>query len=200
MDDLHVNPIKPATAKGEATRQRLFVAAEAEIGEHGFHGASVSGITTRAGVGQGTFYLYFRSKEDVLRGLVDHMGKELRHALTEAINDIENRLDAERAGIEAFVKFVQMRPNLYRVVMESQFVDPDIYNRYYQNFSSGYIKSLEEAEKRGEVRPGNAEARAWALMGIGHFIGLRYPIWEGVTPPDEIMTAVADFIAHGMAP
>src|SRR5690606_31723589 len=91
---------QPSTARGEATRARLLAAAESEFGENGFHAASVASITRRAGVGQGTFYLYFPSKEDALRELVRHMGRELRRALTEATAGLDHRLEVERRGFE----------------------------------------------------------------------------------------------------
>ena len=68
----------PKTGRGERTRQKLLAAARREIGRRGFADTSVSSITAEAGVGQGTFYIYFRSKEDVLRELVLHMGRSLR--------------------------------------------------------------------------------------------------------------------------
>ncbi len=49
----------PAPPRGEETRRRLLAAAERVFADHGYHEASVSRITDRAGVGQGTFYLYF---------------------------------------------------------------------------------------------------------------------------------------------
>jgi len=168
---------QPTTARGEATRGRLLAAAEQEFGEKGFHAASVSSITGRAGVAQGTFYLYFPSKEDILRELVRHMGRELRHALTEATEGLAHRLEVEREGFAAFVRFSLENKNLYRVVMESQFVDENIYREYYQTLADAYAAGLERAQQRGQVRPGDAEVQAWALMGIAHFLGLRYAIW-----------------------
>ncbi|MDQ3396629.1 MAG: TetR/AcrR family transcriptional regulator, partial [Deinococcota bacterium] len=130
--------LQPATARGEATRQKLLEAAELEFGERGFHGASVSSITRRAGVGQGTFYLYFQSKEEVLRALVKGMGAELRRALSFATKGMGDRLEVERAGLAAFVSFSLTHTNLYRVVMESQFVDEAIYRDYYETLATAY--------------------------------------------------------------
>lgn len=189
---------KPATAKGQATRNKLLNAAEDEIGEKGFYTASVNGITTRAGVGQGTFYLYFHSKEDVLRELVHHMGQELRSILTQSSEACSNRLEGEREGLRAFFEFVKQRPNLYRVVMESQFVDPEIYKDYYYSFSRGYDKVLSTAAENGEISPGDANTRGWALMGIGHFLGLAYPLWQGETPSEDTLNSVMDFIENGI--
>ena len=191
---------QPSTARGEATRQKLLSAAEGEFGEKGFHAASVSSITRRAGVGQGTFYLYFPSKEAILRELVRYMGAELRRALSAASAGLSDRLEIERAGFSAFVAFCLEQKNLYRIVMESQFVDESIYREYYQTLAGAYASGLAEAQRRGQVRSSDAETQAWALMGVAHFLGLRYAIWEDRQPPDEVMAAVFDFIVHGLAP
>lgn len=191
---------QPATARGEATRQRLLEAAELEFGEKGFTKASVSSITQRAGVGQGTFYLYFPSKEDTLRELVRHMGRELRRTLSEAIAGLDDRLETERKGFEAFVTFCLEKENLYRVVMESQFVDETIYREYYQTLVDAYAAGLRRAQIAGQIRAGDAEAQAWALMGIAHFLGLRYAIWERRKPPNEVMETVFDLMTSGLKP
>jgi AcrR family transcriptional regulator len=191
---------RPATARGEATRQRLLDAAESEFGVHGFHAASIAGITRSAGVAQGTFYLYFPSKEDVLRELVRHMGHELRQALAAATVGAPDRLAVERLGFEAFARFSLAHRNLYRIVMESQFVDEAIYRGYYEALAEGYAEGLRGAIERGEVRAIDPEAAAWALMGIAHFVGLRYAIWQEREPPTEALDAVFDVVRHGLEP
>lgn len=108
---------QPVTARGELTRRKLLEAAELEFGERGFARASVSSITRRAGVGQGTFYLYFPSKEAVSSELVRHMGSELRRALSRATEGLTHRLEVEQRGLEAFVAFSMEHKNLYRIVM-----------------------------------------------------------------------------------
>src|SRR5947209_20065397 len=89
----------PKTKRGERTRQKILDAAQREIGRKGFAEASISTITAEAAVGQGTFYLYFRSKEDVLRELVLRMGRRLRCHLTLAVADAPTRLEAEHRGL-----------------------------------------------------------------------------------------------------
>ncbi len=191
---------RPSTARGEATRSRLLDAAEAEIAEKGFSRASISSITRRAGVGQGTFYLYFPSKEDALRELVRHMGRELRHALSRATHGVQGRVEIERRGLEAFLRFSLEHQDLYRVVMESQFVDETIYREYYQTLADAYARGLSRAQDAGEIRPGHAETQAWALMGIAHFLGLRYTIWEQREAPAEAMKTALEMIVHGLEP
>lgn len=190
----------PVTARGEATRQKLLTAAEVEIGGHGFRTASVSLITGRADVGQGTFYLYFHSKEEIFLSLVSDIGRRLRKHMAMAIEGAENRMVAERRGLEAFFEFAQAHPGLYRIVQESQFVDETVFRNYYERLARGYAEDLAEASARGELSPGDPVARAWSIMGIGHFIGMRWCLWQGERPGPALVDAVMDFISHGIAP
>jgi AcrR family transcriptional regulator len=191
---------QPATARGEATRRKLLEAAELEFGERGFHAASISSITGRAGVAQGTFYLYFPSKEEILRELVRYMGRELRRSLSEATRACRDRLEVERTGLRAFIEFSLAHENLYRVVMQSQFVDESVYREYYRTLADAYSQGLARAHEAGEIRSGDPEAQAWALMGIAHFLGLRYAIWERREPPAEALETLFELIAGGLAP
>ncbi len=189
---------QPVTSRGEATRRKLLDAAELEFGEKGFHAASVSSITLRAGVGQGTFYNYFPTKEDALRELVRHMGRQLRRTLSEATRGAKNRLEVERLGLEAFTSFSRGHQNLYRIVMQSQFVDEQIYREYYELLAQGYSTALRQAQHNGEIRGGDPDAQAWALMGIAHFTGLRYGIWAESEPDRSVMETLHSFIRDGI--
>ncbi|HUP91761.1 MAG TPA: TetR/AcrR family transcriptional regulator [Solimonas sp.] len=194
------SPIVPATARGEATRRRLLDAAEKEFGEKGYHAASVSSITTRAGVGQGTFYLYFHSKEEIFSTLVRDIGHSVRKHMAQAVSKNDHRMDAERAGLDAFFEFAQQHPGLYRIVQECQFVDEPVFRDYYERLAAGYSKGIAEATQRGELAPGDADVRAWAIMGIGHFIGMRHCLWQGQQPNRSTLDQLMGFIGEGMAP
>jgi AcrR family transcriptional regulator len=190
----------PKTSRGERTRQRILDAAERDIGRRGFSDASISTITQEAAVAQGTFYLYFRSKEDVMRELVLRMGRRLRRHLTLATTGLTQRLEIEKRGLHAFLSFVRDNPNLYRVVAESQFVDEAAYRRYYHDFANNYRQVLSAAEGDGQLSPGDAELRAWALMGISDFIGRRYALWDKEASIEAATEAAFAFISHGIAP
>ena len=190
----------PKTSRGERTRQKILEAAEAEFGERGFHEAAVSGITQRAGVALGSFYTYFNSKEELYRALVEHMGEITRRWLAERTAGAADRLAAERQGIEAFIEFVRAHKALYRIVMESQFVAPDAYHAYYSGFAEAYRRGLQSAAASGEIAAGPAEERAWALIGMSVFLGLRYGVWDESRPASDVAEAVAGLLEHGLSP
>ena len=59
------------TTKGQATRAAILDTAHEVFKEKGYYGLSISEITRRCGVSQGSFYQYFRNKEEVFLELND---------------------------------------------------------------------------------------------------------------------------------
>lgn len=189
---------EPKTRRGRETRNRLLDAAEIEFGERGYHEAAISGITARAGVALGTFYVYFDSKEEIFRALVSHMGRLTRHWIAERVGATPDRLTAEQRGIEAFIEFVRAHRNLYRIVSEAQFVAEDAFREYYSVFADAYRDNLEQAAAKKEIRPGDYEVWSWALIGMNVFLGMRFADWDEARPAAETAAAVADLLTAGM--
>jgi TetR/AcrR family fatty acid metabolism transcriptional regulator len=69
------------SAKREAKRERILDAAVLEIARHGYYGTTVATIAGRAGVADGTIYLYFQSKEEILVSIFERaMGQFIAQA------------------------------------------------------------------------------------------------------------------------
>jgi AcrR family transcriptional regulator len=203
------NGNQPITARGEATRRRILDAAEEVFGEFGYYEASISEITRRAGIAQGTFYIYFRSKHEVFAEVVEDIGKRLRAATRAAIAEAPDRLEAERRGFAAFFEFVAAHRRIYQIVQEAERIAPEAAHSYYRGFSQGYERALRAAMEAGTIRPMDPEAVTYALMGISHFVALRWIVWpqqgdespeNAAGLPDEVFASVMDFITHGLAP
>lgn len=191
---------KPLTKRGAATRDRLLDAAESLFGQKGFHATSVGDITRAAGVGQGTFYLYFETKEEVFRALVRHLSHELRLAIRRDTAGIADRLEAEEVGLRGFLRFAAAHRDLYRIVFESQFIDPPTFRWYYERIAEGYIRGLEEAMGVGQIRRYDSETLAWCLMGAAHFLGMRWVVWEGTEPPPEAIRTLLEIFRTALKP
>src|SRR5581483_7381879 len=137
--------------KGVETRQRLLDAAERVFGELGFYDASIVKITEAAGVGQGTFYLYFSSKKEIFDELVRDLNRGVRHAMKEASSRGESRLEAELLGFGAYFRFTAEHPALYRIVRQAEFVSPEMLHYHYEKLAEGYVEGLRESIARGDV-------------------------------------------------
>jgi AcrR family transcriptional regulator len=180
-------------SKGVRTRQGLIEAAERVFAELGYHEASIVKITESAGVAQGTFYLYFASKKEIFDELVRDLNRRVRRAMKEASGRGRTRLEAELFGFQAYFRFTAEHTALYRIIRQAEFVSPDMLRYHYDRLSAGYVEALRKAAEAGEVGAIDPEVTAWALMGMGELIGMRWILWaeEG-----EIPARVTDELAR----
>ncbi len=189
----------PATARGQRTRQRLIDAAEAVFGELGFHNAGIVEITQRANVALGTFYLYFPDKKAIFDDLVRALNTRLRHAISERVRGLDDRLEQEVVGFETFFEFVRRHRNLYRVILQAETVNEDIYRWHYQTLASGYVRGLRRAQAAGQVRGDlDPETLAYSLMGMAESLGSRYVLWENTLPPLPTRRTIRRFLEGGL--
>ncbi|HWO78818.1 TetR/AcrR family transcriptional regulator [Gaiella sp.] len=190
---------RPLSKRGERTRRRLLEAAEAVFAELGYHDASIVKITEAAGVGQGTFYLYFASKKDVFDELVVDLNHRVRQAMTEAASQGTTRAEMERLGFAGYFRFVAEHPALYRIIRQAEFVSPEMLHLHYERLTSGYVAGLRQAMEAGEIADGDPELLAWALMGIGELVGMRWILWNGRTElPADVLEELGRIITRAL--
>lgn len=190
----------PRTERGRRTLRKLLDVAAIEFGEKGFHEASVSSITRRAGVALGTFYTYFDTKDALFRALVNDMSDNVKSSARSAINDEMNALETERAALHAFLQFASEHKEIYRIIDEAEFVDPASYRAHYEGIAQRIEMRLKSGAKAGEFRDGLGEVEAWALMGMNVFIGLRYAVWgDGKSDLNGVAARANRLLSEGIA-
>ena len=178
---------RPLSKKGLDTRRRLLDAAERVFAELGYHEASIVKIADSAGVAAGTFYLYFDSKKAVFDELVRDLNRRVRHAMKEGSSKGTSRLESELLGFEAYFRFTSEHPALYRIIRQAEFVSPEMLRYHYDRLSAGYIEALRDASDSGEIGKLDAEVAAYALMGLGEMIGMRWILWgDGKPMPGRV--------------
>jgi len=81
------------TAMGASNdkKNRILQAAVVEMAQRGYHGTTVSRIARRAGVADGTLYLYFKNKEEILVSVFE---QAMDRFLSQGILELEPGTDA----------------------------------------------------------------------------------------------------------
>jgi AcrR family transcriptional regulator len=197
---LHLETKKPLT-KGGKTRQAILRAAEKVIGQRGINRANISEITREAGVAQGTFYVHFKSKADLIDGFVRYINHAMRQEVERVVSGVQDRRDAERVGILTFLKFLRQHREIYRVVPECEMISREVAQWYYQTLARGYIKGLRQGIERGEIRPINPTFIGRSLMGFVHFIALKKIVWNPDLNPEvskQLFKDMIEFILFGL--
>lgn len=176
----------PRTARGERTLRKILDAARLEFGENGFAESSIVGITQRAGVALGSFYTYFDSKEAVFGAVVRDMSAQVRDTVAPAFREPVKALDAAREGLRLFLDFAREHRDVYRIVDESEFVEPTAYREHYETTAARIAARFAAAREKGELAADlsddDLEILAWASMGANVFLGLRYSVWSSGDP------------------
>lgn len=84
--------------KDRSDKRRIITEAAVEVfAQKGFHQARVSDVARRAGVADGTIYLYFKNKEDLLLSIFEEKMKVLLTGLGEALEGIDDPIERIRS-------------------------------------------------------------------------------------------------------
>jgi TetR/AcrR family fatty acid metabolism transcriptional regulator len=167
---VHSSPERPdrgdrPSGPGGDKRDRILTAAERIFARHGFFAARVSEIAKEAGVADGTIYLYFKSKDDLLISLFEHRMKQVNETLRRAIAE---RPPAEqlRVFIHAYLQLVSDEPVAVEVLtielrQSSKFMK-EYDNPEFADFLRLLGGLITDGQARGELDstiPGHIAAR-----------------------------------------
>jgi len=159
----------------ERTKEQLIAAAVEIFDERGFHKTRVSDIVAKAGVAQGTFYIYFKSKEDIFLTICLEFIALFSSALENAKELFagvsyaqirRNVLTFNRELIELYCAHNKAARILFREGASRDGQVKPVYDRIYAQFIETVGKSLEEHKGRGHIAFEDAETEATFLIGM----------------------------------
>ena len=163
-------------AQKEEKRERILEAAAAIFARRGFSGAVMADIAEEAGIGKGTLYEYFDSKEDLFFAVFEWFGRQTGAEAKVGISALGGSA-AERliALSESVMASWSDMKDLFSLVMEfwSASTSSRMRKRFQAAFRAFYREYREivsalirEGMTRGEFRAGvDAEAMAASLVG-----------------------------------
>lgn len=183
------HPGRPASRRerqNSARRQRLITAALELFEQDGFSQTSVQAITERAELGHGTFYRYFRNKDELLSQLVGAAVGKLNAYIIPPPSERATALAQFRYGFRGlFQWFLDHRVTLL-AVRNAMVADRGWEREWHRvrDFLFDHITlNIEWAKRKGFYRGADEEVAklsAYHLMvGIGEELILRRP-----APPD----------------
>src|SRR5215218_4972761 len=115
-----MNPHSVRGEKGERDRgdkrERILTSALKVFAQKGFFGAKVSDVAEAAGVADGTIYLYFKSKDDLLISLFERRMQQVNDTLRTAIEAVKSPRDQLRAFITTYLQLVHDEPSAAEVL------------------------------------------------------------------------------------
>ncbi len=159
----------PQSTPRQDKRVRIIDAAVEVFAERGFRGARISDIAKSAGVADGTIYLYFRNKEDLLLTIFEEKMADVLARLEVALRGVEGPLERIRAF--AHFHFQQMRTNpSLAQVLQVELRQSTRFLRDYRpeklwRYLDAFEQLLSDGQAAGVVRAaGDPHHVNWALL------------------------------------
>lgn len=151
-------------------RSRIVEAAISVFAEKGFHAARVSDVARKAGVADGTIYLYFRHKEDLLLCIFEEKMQALLQDLAAALAHIEDPRDKIRAFARHHVDQLRRDPELAQVFQVELRQSRKFLREYRPEKLWEYLdvfgRLVEEGKEAGLLRPDiDPFVAKWAFFG-----------------------------------
>ena len=161
--------MSPRTVDRAARRAELVAAAARVFAERGVNATSVADIVRAAGVAQGTFYLYFESKDDVILAVVEDVAEQLMAGFVQVIQAPGTPVERLRLLVDGFAD----RSRDASVTDVAAFIhrpeNVSLHDRFAEKFVPRLLPLVE-----GVIRDGVADgsfdvpdprAAAWFVLG-----------------------------------
>ncbi len=184
-------------------RAQVIAAARERFTKHGLAGTTMDGIAQAAGVAKGTVYLYYKSKEDIFRQILD---EDLAHLQDETVplisgpGDIEHKLRAFFLGALGF--FDRKKDFCEHAIFE---MGTEVRKKALQRFEvvfkaqvDAWQTLLTEAQRDGAIDAGDPRATASIIVGTASGLAKqRLRGWE-TGPVDELAAQAARTLWKGL--
>jgi AcrR family transcriptional regulator len=139
----------------ERKRRAILDAAAAEIARHGYDRANINTIAERAGIGRGTIYLYFASKDEVLASLLEAVGGMIDDTVQACLAEELSWPERMQLLAEAFADLAREHHDFFRVQVSALYgVNRDVgapVARWRRTSVARLAAALADAAARGEV-------------------------------------------------
>jgi TetR/AcrR family fatty acid metabolism transcriptional regulator len=187
-------------------RGRIIDAAVGVFAEKGFHAARVSDVAKRAGVADGTIYLYFKNKEDLLLSLFEEkMGQQIE-SLEAAWKDIDDDpVERMRAYAQHHFRQLAAHPDLAQVLQVELRQSHKFFSDYRPEklweYLNAFKSQVEEAQRQGLVRADvDPFLSMWAIFGALDEISIQWVLARKREKFNLEAAAdqVVDLFLHGM--
>lgn len=96
-------------------RKRILEAATTAIAKKGYHGTKIADVAKLAGVADGTIYLYFKNKDEILLTILSEALGDLNKKLACQLEELNSAADKIKKIIEHHFEFIAQNDSLAQV-------------------------------------------------------------------------------------
>ncbi len=187
-----------------ARRSQILDAATQVFAEQGFHGATIRQIAQQAGIADGTIYIYFKTKIDLLLGILDRLNESERRQV-DLVQGVEGDF------VSFFVAYYRHRMQVLdasfqtiRAILPDVLNNPALRERYYTQVIAPSFALAEPLLQRlvdqGVIKPIDPALATRALSSM--VLGLLVLRMLGDKPAEQqwerFSELIPELLLHGL--
>jgi AcrR family transcriptional regulator len=186
----------------EFRRTEIIDAARSVFARKGFARGIMDQIAKEAGIAKGTIYLYFRSKKEIYRAVLNHDMEFLKMSTLERIDAAGNLKDKIRAFTLSRLENAEARKEIFRI-MDTESGSLSFTRSQYRDWLREPVlrlaSAIEDASRRGEIRRVPSEKAAWIIADMTRGTIQRRLLGQSDTLPSEDSEFLLGFIWAALA-
>jgi AcrR family transcriptional regulator len=199
-----LEPDKVKLTKADRTRARLIEVAKRLYQEHGSDHVTVRRIAAAAKIEAGSIYYHFRSRDEIMRAVLESGVGGARDEVMQAIADTgadSSPLDRLRAALGAHLKYT-LREHFSSRLRSIRRLPKRLRDRHMQQereYAAVFARLLREAHKQGLLRDGyNLSVVRMLVLGALTWVAEWYDP-EGPMTPDDVADELMRVVTKGIA-
>jgi len=144
------------TQERKSAKKKLIIETAFKVfAQNGYHGTTVKDVVEAADTSVGTFYFYFKNKEDLFETLYDEGSEMFYTALCNSLGNINNEIDLGFSkAITFFLKTIELNRPLAKIMfIEAVGLNPNFERKRtevtqkYVTYTAGYFEEMKQSHK-----------------------------------------------------
>ncbi|MEM8936399.1 MAG: TetR/AcrR family transcriptional regulator [Pseudomonadota bacterium] len=145
----------------EQTRAQLIQAARRVIGRRGIEGTPISAFTDAAGVGKGSFYNHFESREDLAAAVYTQIIAELRIEIRMLMDDVDDIAERIALALRHALIFAVQNKDIGQFIIRSQKGN----GLFHRHLAPAGMREIKKGITAGRFRCDNLELLGALIEG-----------------------------------
>lgn len=189
-------------ATKEEKRNDILKAAMKVISESGFERATIEDIAKEAGIGKGTVYEYFESKNTLFLDMLRYGVKQYQEGLTQALSQANGIFEVIRNYSSYSAEFMSQHIDIVNSSMSGQSLPEEMRLQMMENWAT--IHQTIEKKVREGIRLRDIRANIDPVMAASAIIGgtnqyiMRKIFLDKERPEDIDHTEITKVIVYGL--
>ena len=197
--------IEDLNDKKNNRRTDIFKAAIKIFAQKGFHETKISDIAKEAKVADGTIYLYFENKNDLLIKCFEEMITDLLEKADKKLKKIEDPVEKIITFIDLHIEYCKKNRDSAKLIIIELRQSPEFYKKYpdfwpVKNYLNHLTELCKNAVDAGRIRKIDPELLTTIIFGSLDFTITTWLLSKSNIDMKHIKEGVADIIYRGLEP